>query len=233
MMTSAKRSSQGGHHPVLTPRRRKMVQFIEEYLREHGCSPTNREIADGAGLASVSSVSYHLQALKAAGIVTYEDGCPRTVRVLRPAQPADVTGEVSGHAGEAAGRTVVWVPVAGRIAAGGPITAEQSIEDYLPLPKEVVGSGEGLFILEVVGDSMIGVGIFPGDWVVLRQLFQPPQNGDIVAATINGGELEGTVKTYKKVGRQVWLMPHNPAYTPIPGGKAKFDGKVVAVLRRV
>jgi len=128
---------------------------------------------------------------------------------------------------------VVWVPVAGRIAAGGPITAEQSIEDYLPLPKEVVGSGEGLFILEVVGDSMIGVGIFPGDWVVLRQLFQPPQNGDIVAATINGGELEGTVKTYKKVGRQVWLMPHNPAYTPIPGGKAKFDGKVVAVLRRV
>jgi len=129
---------------------------------------------------------------------------------------------------------VVWVPVAGRIAAGGPITAEQSIEDYFPLPKEVVGGdNEELFILEVVGDSMIGVGIFHGDWVVVRRLFRPPQDGDIVAATIDGVELEGTVKTYKKVGRQVWLMPHNPAYTPIPGGKAKFAGKVVAVVRRV
>ena len=127
----------------------------------------------------------------------------------------------------------MWVPVAGRIAAGGPITAEQSIEDYLPLPKEVVSSGEGLFILEVVGDSMIGVGIFPGDWVVLRQLFQPPQNGDIVAATINGGELEGTVKTYKKVGRQVWLMPHNPAFDPIPGNDATVLGKVVTVIRKI
>jgi repressor LexA len=80
---------------------------------------------------------------------------------------------------------------------------------------------------------MIGVGIFPGDRVVVCPLFQPPRNGDIVAATIDGVELEGTIKPYKKVGRQVWLMPQNPAYTPIPGGKAKFAGKVVAVLRRV
>jgi len=80
---------------------------------------------------------------------------------------------------------------------------------------------------------MIGVGIFPGDWVVIRPLLQPPRDGDIVAATIDGFDVEGTVKTYKKVGRQVWLMPQNPAYTPIPGGRAKFAGKVVAVLRRV
>jgi repressor LexA len=240
MMTSAGPPRRGGHH-VLTHRRRRIVQAIEQYLREHGRPPTNREIADLAGLAGVSSVSYQLRALRAAGIVTYEDGCPRTVRVLRPIPPPGVTGEASGPAGPAAdgvpgeagqGR-VVWAPVAGRIAAGGPITAEQSIEGYLPLPKEVVGSDEGLFVLEVTGDSMIGVGIFSGDWVVLRQLFQPPQNGDIVAATINGAEVEGTVKTYKKIGRQVWLMPHNPAYTPIPGGKAKFAGRVVAVLRRV
>jgi len=128
---------------------------------------------------------------------------------------------------------VVWVPIAGRIAAGSPVLAEQSIEDYLPLPREVVGRQEGLFILEVIGDSMIGVGIVPGDWVVVRPLFHAPPNDDIVAATIDGVELEGTVKTYKKVGRHVWLMPQNPAYTPIPGGKAKFAGKVVAVLRRV
>src|SRR5215470_12275125 len=103
MMASTKRSSRGGRDPVLTPRRRRMVQFIEEYLHEHGCSPTNREIADAAGLASVSSVSYHLQAPKAAEIVAYEDGRPRTVRVLRPAQPAGVTGEASGRTGAAAG----------------------------------------------------------------------------------------------------------------------------------
>jgi repressor LexA len=128
---------------------------------------------------------------------------------------------------------VAWVPIAGRIAAGSPVLAEQAIEDYLPLPREVVGREEGLFILEVVGDSMIGAEIVTGDWVVVRPLFQAPRNGDIVAATIDGVELEGTVKTYKKVGRHVWLMPQNPAYTPIPGGKAKFAGKVVAVLRRV
>ena len=125
------------------------------------------------------------------------------------------------------------VPIAGRIAAGGPIRAEQEIEGYLPLPREVVGRAEKLFMLRVSGDSMIGVGIFPGDLVVIQPLYEPPKNGDIVAATIDHVEVEGTVKTYLKEGRHVWLMPQNPAYTPIPGGKAKFAGKVVAVLRQV
>ena len=230
---------------MLTWRRRKIVKVIEEYLRDHDCSPSNREIADLAGLASTSSVSHHLRALKAAGIVSFDARHPRTVRVLRPGQrgagPADGVGRTSDGTGpkpdEAAGgagpEKVVWVPIVGRIAAGGPILTQQSWEGSLPLPNEVVGREEGAFILEVVGDSMIGVGIFPGDWVVIRPLFQRPQNGDIVAATIEGVELEGTVKTYKKVGRHVWLMPQNPAYTPIPAGKAKFAGKVVAVLRRV
>lgn len=122
----------------------------------------------------------------------------------------------------------------GRIAAGGPILAEQqSVSEYMPLPREVVGKEEDLFILEVVGDSMIGVGIFSGDWVVVRRLFQAPRNGDIVAATIGGVELEGTIKTYAKVDGRVWLMPQNPAYTPISGDQAEFAGKVIAVLRRV
>jgi repressor LexA len=245
MMNSAEPPNRTVPDDVLTPRQRKIIQSIEEYSRDHGCSPSNREIAEGAGLASPSSVNYHLRALKAAGIVSYDAACPRTVRVLQPGPPAtppaDGTGESPGGPEPAAGETpakagpgkVVWVPIAGRIAAGGPITAEQSIEDYLPLPREVVGGDEGLFILEVVGDSMIGVGIFPGDLVVVCPLFQPPRNGDIVAATIDGVELEGTIKTYMKLGRHVWLMPQNPAYTPIPGGKAKFVGKVVAVLRRV
>lgn len=241
-MDAASRPGPGG---TLTWRRRQIVKVIEEYLRDHDCSPSNREIADLAGLASTSSVNHHLRALKAAGIVSYDARCPRTVRVLRPGQrgagPADGVGQTSDGTGpkadEAAGGAgldkVAWVPIVGRIAAGGPILTQESWEGSLPLPTEVVGREEGVFMLEVVGDSMTGVGIFPGDWVVIRPLFKRPQNGDIVAATIEGVELEGTVKTYKKVGRHVWLMPQNPAYTPIPGGRAKFAGKVVAVLRQV
>ena len=97
----------------------------------------------------------------------------------------------------------------------------------------MVGAEDGLFILTVVGDSMIGVGIFPGDWVVVRPLYERPQNNDIVAALLVGFEAEGTIKTYKRIDRHTWLMPQNPAYTPIPGDKATIHGKVVAVLRQV
>jgi repressor LexA len=128
---------------------------------------------------------------------------------------------------------VVWVPVVGQVAAGEPIPPLDSIQDRFPLPREMIGAEDGLFILKVVGDSMTGVGIFPGDWVVVRQLYERPKDGDIVAALLLGFEAEGTVKTYKKVDRRVWLMPQNPANTPIPGDKATIQGKVVAVLRQV
>ena len=169
---------------------------------------------------------------------------PRTVEVRLPGEPPfppeNDESEQAGDPPEAGGELrgtgpdrVIWVPIVGRIAAGSPILAQESIEGYLPMPSDVVGREEGLFILEVVGDSMTGVGILPHDWVVIRPLFQPPQNGDIIAATIEGAELEATVKTYKRVDRHVWLMPQNSSYTPIPGDKAKVVGKVVAVLRRI
>lgn len=228
-----------------TGRRDKIIQVIEAYAREHGCSPSNRDIAELAGLASPSSVSHHLQKLRDAGLVSYDDGRPRTVAVVRPGpratRPADQARRASGGTRPRAGQPrrafrqekIAWVPVVGRIAAGRPILAEQSIDDYWPLPKEVVGADEGLFMLKVAGDSMTGVGIFPGDLVVIRPLFEPPRNGDIVAAAVDGVEPEGTVKTYQKTGRRVWLMPHNPVHTPIPGDKARFFGKVIAVLRQV
>ena len=126
------------------------------------------------------------------------------------------------------------MPLVGRIAAGGPILADELIEDVIPLPKQLVGEGE-LIALRVVGDSMIGAAIADGDWVVVRRE-SDVENGDIVAAMIESdtsADREATVKTFKKTDGHVWLIPHNPAYTPIPGDEAKILGKVVAVLRRV
>ena len=118
------------------------------------------------------------------------------------------------------------MPVVGRIAAGGPILAEQVVEDVFPLPRQLVGDGD-LFLLKVVGDSMIDAAICDGDWVVVRR--QPvAENGEIVAAMIDG---EATVKTLKRIDGHVWLMPHNPAYSPIPGDESTILGRVVSVLR--
>jgi repressor LexA len=122
----------------------------------------------------------------------------------------------------------VDVPIVGRIAAGGPILAEQATETVFPLPRDLVGQGT-LFMLKVVGDSMIDAAICDGDWVVVRQQ-STADNGDIVAALLDD---EATVKTFKRRDGHVWLMPHNPAYAPILGDTAQIMGKVVSVLRRI
>jgi repressor LexA len=120
------------------------------------------------------------------------------------------------------------VPLIGRIAAGGPILAEQQVEDVYALPRQLVGDGE-LFVLRVVGDSMVGVAICDGDFVVVRR--QPvAENGEIVAAMIDG---DATVKTYRHRDGHLWLLPHNPAYEPIAGDDATILGRVVAVMRSV
>ena len=122
----------------------------------------------------------------------------------------------------------VYVPLVGRIAAGGPILAEQMVEEVFPLPKELVGEGT-LFMLKVVGDSMIDAAISDGDWVVVRQQ-AAAENGEIVAAMIDG---EATVKTWRRRDGHAWLIPHNPAYSPIPADEATILGRVVTVLRKV
>jgi repressor LexA len=116
----------------------------------------------------------------------------------------------------------------GRIAAGGPILAEETLDDVFPLPKQLVGEGT-LFMLEVRGDSMVDAAICSGDYVVVRQE-QTAENGEIVAALIDG---EATVKTFQRKDGRVWLLPHNPAYDPIDGTHATILGKVTAVLRRI
>jgi repressor LexA len=215
---------------VLTWRQRKVLQVIKDSVQRRGYPPSMREIGEAVGLTSTSSVSYQLSTLQSKGYLRRDAGRPRTVEVRLPGQPA-VRPDVE-DAEEAAfdipSQDAAYVPVLGRIAAGGPILAEEAIEEIFPLPKQLVGNGT-LFLLKVVGDSMINAAIADGDWVVIRQ--QPvAENGDIVAAMIEG---EATVKTYKLAGEHIWLMPHNPAYTPIPGDDATILGRVTAVLRRV
>jgi repressor LexA len=221
-----------GRRTVLTWRQRRVLRAIREYVAANGCSPSSREIAKAAGLKSASSAMHQLRELKEAGYLSYEPGAPRTVRLLRADGQADSAVDAVAVPGVGSEK-VVWVPVAGQVAAGLPIPPLESATERVPLPYDVVGQEEGLFILKVVGDSMTGAGIFPGDWVVVRELFEKPRDGDIVAALLDGIEVEGTVKTYRKMDRRAWLMPHNPAYTPIPGDKAMIRGKVVAVLRRL
>jgi repressor LexA len=215
---------------VLTWRQRKVLQVIRDSVQRRGYPPSMREIGEAVGLTSTSSVSYQLSTLQNKGYLRRDAGRPRTVEVRLPGHPAvrpdaDIDDEMPM---DITSQEAAYVPLVGRIAAGGPILAEQAIEDIFPLPRQLVGEGT-LFLLKVVGDSMINAAITNDDWVVVRQ--QPvAENGDIVAAMIDG---EATVKTFKRSADHIWLMPHNPAYTPILGDESEILGKVVAVLRRV
>ena len=205
----------------LSPRQRRVLEVIRDWVERLGYPPSVREIGEAVGLTSTSSVAHQLRALERKGYLRRDPNRPRAVGVLPP--DADV------EAGLAAARPKpTYVPVLGRIAAGGPILAEQAVEDVFPLPRELVGEGS-LFLLRVVGDSMVDAAITDGDWVVVRQ--QPnAENGEIVAAMLDG---DATVKTFRRRDGHAWLLPQNPAYEPIAGDDATILGRVVAVLRRL
>jgi repressor LexA len=220
---------------VLTWRQRKVLQVIRDSVQKRGYPPSMREIGEAVGLTSTSSVSYQLSTLQRKGYLHRDVGRPRTVEVrlpghpaVRPEQNSGGDAELSADGLDIVSQEATYVPLVGRIAAGGPILAEQQVEDIFPLPRQLVGEGT-LFMLKVAGDSMINAAIADGDWVVIRQQ-ESAENGEIVAAMIDG---EATVKTLKQSDGHVWLMPHNPAFTPILGDDATVLGKVVAVLRRV
>lgn len=205
----------------LTARQRQILQEIRHAVETRGYPPSVREIGEVVGLASPSSVNYQLKVLERKGYLRRDPHLPRAMVVLPPGE-VDETG--SGDARP----TPRYVPLVGRIAAGGPILAEEAVESVFPLPAELVGDGE-LFLLNVVGESMIDAAICDGDWVVVRR--QPDAvNGDIVAAMLDD---EATVKTFKRRDGKVWLLPHNETFEPIDGSNAQILGKVVAVLRRV
>ncbi|GAB3446647.1 transcriptional repressor LexA [Phycicoccus ginsengisoli] len=224
----------------LTVRQRKVLEVIRNSVDRRGYPPSLREIGEAVGLTSPSSVAHQLATLERKGYLRRDPNRPRAIEVVSPDAAADSRGYRGGAAPQDevaefdetgmgdARPEASYVPVLGRIAAGVPITAEESVEEVFPLPKQIVGEGS-LFLLKVVGDSMIDAAICDGDWVVVRQ--QPTaDNGDIVAAMLDN---EATVKTFKRRDGKVWLLPHNPAFEPIDGDHATILGKVTAVLRRV
>ena len=228
-----------GQRGVLSPgeRRAKIVEVINDAMRRNGYPPSQREIAEAAGLASASSVSYHLAKLEREGLLVRERGRPRTATLHHPRGPAgpDQPSSSADQGVQTGGGTgLTHVPWVGRIAAGKPITAAELPGDIVPLPQMLVGQGEHI-MLSVAGESMTDAAIMDGDWVVVRRQ-DSAENGEIVAAMLDSDSTDGseaTVKTYRKRDGHVWLIPHNPAFTPIPGDKARIIGKVVAVLRRL
>jgi repressor LexA len=232
---AADRARSGGAAPAtrlhavdstLTERQRTILEVIRASVSTRGYPPSIREIGDAVGLTSTSSVAHQLRTLERKGYLRRDANRPRAVDV-RGADDV-MTPPVTDVAGSDALPEPTYVPVLGRIAAGGPLLAEEAVEDVFPLPRELVGEGT-LFLLKVVGESMVEAAICDGDWVVVRQQ-NVADNGDIVAAMIDG---EATVKTFKRAGGQVWLMPHNPAFDPIPGNDATVLGKVVTVIRKI
>ena len=184
-------------------KREQILNFLTQFMNEHGYAPTVREICNAVGLQSTATVHYHLNALRDAGLIEMDEMKKRAIS-LPDAQRAD------------------RIPVVGVVTAGVPILATENIEGYIPWDGE-----SGCFVLRVRGDSMIGAGILDGDKVVVRP--QPDaENGQIVVALLDDS---ATVKRLKKTGRDVWLMPENPSYEPIPGNEAKILGRVKARIR--
>jgi repressor LexA len=238
---ASQRSPQSARPPKgLTVRQKKILETIQRSVTDNGYPPSMREIGDIVGLASLSSVTHQLSQLEKLGYLRRDPKRPRAMEVLMPLTLDEGSTKASGVEKSRGLRAVgglsvaelssatdtAMVPLVGRIAAGGPILADQVVEDIMPLPRALVGHGE-LFMLKVAGDSMIDAAICDGDWVVVRQQGDAV-NGDIVAALLDD---EATVKTFRQRDGHTWLLPQNTQYEPILGDHAVIMGKVVSVLR--
>jgi repressor LexA len=203
----------------LTGRQVEILDFIKSAVDSQGYAPTMREIGAAVGLTSSASVKYQLDILEEKGLIRRGDNSGRALEVVVPDSELGSTTPVD---------KTKFIPLVGSIAAGVPITADQMVEETMPLPESLVGGGE-LFMLKVKGESMIDAAICDGDFVVIRQQ-KDANNGEIVAAMIDG---EATVKTFSNKAGKVWLLPANDAFEPIDGTHCEILGKVTAVLRSV
>lgn len=213
------------HAKQLSEKQQMILEFISRFIAQRSFPPTIREIGEGVGLSSPSSITYQLDQIELAGYLRRHPNQNRAIELLT--EPATVASAVAEFPPVQAEETAL-IPLVGQIAAGVPITADQHIEELMPLPRTLVGDGD-LFMLKVVGDSMIDAAICDGDFVVVRQQ-RDAQNGDIVAAMLDG---EATVKVFRRRDGHTWLLPRNSAFEPILGDHAEVLGRVVAVLRSV
>jgi repressor LexA len=207
---------------VLTARQQEIWNYLVAYVDRHGYPPTVREIGEQVGLASPSTVHAHLANLERAGLLRRDPTKPRALELIgrerREPQPASE------------GRDVARLPLVGEIAAGGPLLADQNIEDYVPLPAATKGD----FLLRVKGDSMIEAGILDGDLVIVQRT-QDARNGEIVVALAGDDEAadEATVKTFYRESGRVRLQPENASLDPIYARHVQILGRVVGVFREL
>jgi repressor LexA len=211
----------------LSDKQLAILDVIQRSVVARGYPPSMREIGDAVGLASLSSVTHQLNQLELSGYLRRDPNRPRAMEVLIDVPGSDANPSPDIDSAPPVGDATL-VPLVGRIAAGIPITAEQQVDEVFPLPRQLVGNGE-LFMLKVVGESMIDAAICDGDWVVIRQQ-NTAENGDIVAAMLDE---EATVKVFRQRDGHTWLLPRNSNFEPILGDFATVLGKVVAVLRAV
>jgi len=201
---------------MLSAMQQRIYDYIAACIQTQGYPPSVREIGEAVGLRSPSTVHFHLKKLADAGVIEIGAGKGRAITLTHPAAPSVPEPE------EPADR----VPIVGNVAAGSPILAQECIEDYLTF--DTGGHDDEYFALRVRGESMLGVGILPDDLVVVHRQ-NLAQNGQIVVALLGD---EATVKTLKRKGSEVWLMPANPDYQPIDGRECTILGRVVAVVRQ-
>jgi repressor LexA len=221
------------YDPRLTPVQRAILRFTLEYMRRNSYAPTLQEIGEAAGLGNSSSASYQVKALQRKGYLKLRRGRPRAIEVVRlpDGRPA-AEAETAESAEAAEDEQLAQVPLVAEIKAGIGRLANEDLERIFPMPKQLVGEGDHI-MLRVRGDSMMGAAIVDGDLVVVRKE-SDIENGDIVAAEVDGAaDPEVTLKTFRRLDGHVWLMPHNPAYTPIDGDNARIIGKVVTVFRQL
>jgi repressor LexA len=208
---------------VLTERQRQIWEYLESYVDAHGYPPTVREIGEAVGLASPSTVHAHLANLERAGLLRRDPTKPRALELIgrERREPEPAGGSV---------KDVARLPLVGEIAAGGPLLAEENIEEYVPMPS----STKGDFLLRVKGDSMIEAGILDGDLVIVQRA-QDARNGEIVVALAGDDESadEATVKTFYREQGRVRLQPENSALEPIYAQHVQILGRVVGVFREL
>lgn len=200
---------------MLSERQQAILNYIRQYLQAKGYPPSVREIGEAVGLSSSASVHNHLQKLEEWGLLIRDPAKSRSIGIAQ-----DETWRQ---------KQVVPVPLLGRVTAGVPILAVENIEDTYPIPFDLLGTEEDVFMLSVCGDSMINAGILDHDYIVVRKQ-NNVNNGDIVVALVDGEET--TVKRYFRDLRCVRLQPENEKYKPITGtDNIQILGKVIAVFR--